>query len=133
MKIVIAAVMYSPNLGDGLIAECLSAGLHALADDLDICWLDLAGRDGFDAPQTDVRTRVLDILSALPEVVSEPLAGLMIGHQVRTKLVPGLEGSLSGADLVVIGGGQLLQGANLNFPLKLARLVRAIESLNIPS
>jgi len=39
---------------------------------------------------------------------------------------------LDGVDLVVIGGGQLLSGANLNFPLKIAHLVDRIERAGLP-
>ncbi len=132
MKIVIAGVMYSPNLGDGLIAECLSASIKAVQPDASITWLDLAGRSGFVKPSRGLRTLVLGALAKLPNRVSQPISSTLVQRQIARHLAPGVPSILEGADLVIIGGGQLFGDANLNFPLKLAYIVRAAESAGVP-
>lgn len=132
MKVVIAAVMYSPNLGDGLIADCLTASLKSVRADLRVSWLDLAGRTEFTAPSSGLRTLVLDGLAHLPDRVSLPLAGVLVRRQIATRLAPHTANVMDGADLMIIGGGQLFGDANLNFPLKLAHVVQTAETLGVP-
>jgi len=132
MKIVLAAVMYSPNLGDGLIAECLTAGLQAQQPGAQVHWLDLAGRRGFEPPRTGLRTRILDLLARLPTGMSQMISRRLVTYQINTRLDPLIAPALTDADMVIIGGGQLFGDANLNFPLKLAHLVAAAEARDLP-
>ena len=66
MMPVLAAVMYSPNLGDGLIAECITR-IAAQGGMEPPRWLDIAGRQGFAAPQRPgLRAAALGVLEHLP-------------------------------------------------------------------
>ncbi len=47
MKIVVFNVKYSENLGDGLLAQCIEAGLIRGAGHIEVETIDLAGREGF--------------------------------------------------------------------------------------
>ena len=132
MKIVLAAVMYSPNLGDGLIAECLTAGLQRQLPGAEIQWLDLAGRIRFEAPHKGLRTYLLGALARMPQAVSHAISRRLVSYQIKSRLEPLIEPALDGADVVVIGGVQLFGDANLNFPLKLAHLAAAAEARNLP-
>ncbi|THH35433.1 polysaccharide pyruvyl transferase family protein [Aliishimia ponticola] len=132
MKIVIAAVMFSPNLGDGLIAECLTSLIREERPEAEVVWLDLAGRTEFVEPSGGLRTRVLGLLSWLPQSLSHPISAQLVQRQIQGRLAPNIPEALEGADLLIIGGGQLLGDANLNFPLKLAHVVAAAEARNIP-
>ncbi|MFK7875489.1 MAG: polysaccharide pyruvyl transferase family protein [Paracoccaceae bacterium] len=132
MKIVLAAVMFSPNLGDGLIAECLGAAFREADAETEVIWLDLAGRTEFVAPSSGLRTIVLDLLARLPKGISNRLAATLVRSQIRNRLAPNVSTALNGADLMVIGGGQLLADANMNFPLKLAHIVKRAEAYECP-
>lgn len=131
--ILIAGVMYSPNLGDGVIAECLSACLASGPQPIASRWLDIAGRPTFSPPtRNSLRPRVLHLLERLPEGVSHQIARRLIERQVRQKLEPLLPSAFDGVSGVLIGGGQLLADTNLNFPLKLARVVGEAEARGLP-
>ena len=69
----------------------------------------------------------LRILQALPLVLRQAL--------VRWRLdraVPVLAGQLDGADMALIGGGQIFSDADLNFCLKIARVSELLEARKIP-
>lgn len=131
MKVVIAAVMYSPNLGDGLIAECLTRSIGAASPNTEVEWLDIAGRTGFSMPSGQLRTRVLNLLTRLPPWLSQRVAEQLVKLQIRKHLDPLIPQALDGAEVIVLGGGQLFSDANLNFPLKIGHLVAAAEARNI--
>lgn len=120
MTVLLAAVMHSPNIGDGVIAECIRA-----AAPTDIAFLDLAGRTTFAETEAPLRQRILTGLSRLPAPLSDRIAEQLVKAQIRRKLAPRLDAALAETDGILIGGGQLLADANMNFPLKLHRLVRA--------
>jgi polysaccharide pyruvyl transferase WcaK-like protein len=132
MKIVLAAVMHSPNLGDGLIADCLTTELRRQNEGLDMCWLDLAGRQTFAKPPKGARTLLLSLLNRLPQGISQHLATRLVRRQIRKRLEPLIPDRFGDATAVVIGGGQLLSDANLNFPLKISRVVYEAEQRNLP-
>ena len=131
MKILLAGVMYSPNLGDGLIAECFTQVLTSTDQLVEVTWLDLAGRTGFARPKSSGRTRVLSMLAKLPRWASDPIAGQLVRRQIRTHLSWNIPSDLQDYDLVIIGGGQLLSDVNLNFPLKLRYLVGLIGQAGV--
>ena len=49
MKVAILNVKYSPNLGDGLLAECLERELVRHQPAMEIVAIDLAGRTAYGA------------------------------------------------------------------------------------
>ncbi|WP_380058926.1 polysaccharide pyruvyl transferase family protein (plasmid) [Falsihalocynthiibacter sp. SS001] len=122
-KLLLAAVMYSPNLGDGVIAECI----RAAGGTAEISSLDLAGRHTYPTHENPLRKRILSVLATLPAPLSERIARQLVTAQITRKLAPNTTTQLNGQDGVLIGGGQLLSDANLNFPLKIHHVVRAAE------
>lgn len=119
--------MYSPNLGDGVIAECFShaAGRRPR-------WLDLAGRSDFSAPRGGARTAVLHGLDAVPGPVSELLAEQLVRAQIARRLAPRFDATFAGAGGLILGGGQLLADAHMNFPVKLASTATAARRRGLP-
>jgi polysaccharide pyruvyl transferase WcaK-like protein len=118
-------VAYSPNLGDGVIAECLSAILLQ-----HFGWrahnVDIAGRHGFgEAPR---RSLMLRTLSTMPPPVRRASVRLALAVKHMRDERP----LTNPADLVLVGGGQLLQDDDLNFPLKLRRVLNEAAKLKIP-
>lgn len=131
-RLVLSAVMYSPNLGDGVIAECFSS-LARSRERVAVDWLDLAGRTRFEEGSGALRAKVLGLLHALPAPLSDRVSAALVGRQIRTRLAPLAGNLLEGASGLILGGGQLLADANLNFPLKVARLFEMSEARGLPS
>lgn len=132
MRVLIAGVMHSPNLGDGLIAMCMTSLINGIDPDIKVDWLDFAGRTELAMGSSAGRTKVLAALARLPNWVSAPISAQLVQHQIRNRLAPRVPEKLDRADMVIIGGGQLLSDANLNFPLKISYLVRQIEARGLP-
>ncbi|MEP3331120.1 polysaccharide pyruvyl transferase family protein [Sedimentitalea sp.] len=134
MKLVLAAVMHSPNLGDGVIAACLDKAAQEYDQNLTLDWLDLAGRSSpVPSPtQQSRRTAVLNALDAMPTKAQQMLAQPLVSAQVRKQLVPLLPAKFDRAQGVIIGGGQLLSDVHLNFPIKIARIVAEAEARQLP-
>lgn len=129
MKLLLSAVMFSPNIGDGVIAECFRAAAPPAAD---IDTLDLAGRTGYVTRPSALRHRILTLLAALPAPLSDQVSQQLVRAQIRRAFMPLLPGKLKDVDGLLIGGGQLLADANMNFPLKIHRLVSEAQARNVP-
>jgi len=125
MKIVICAVPYSPNLGDGVIYENIRQLLTELAPAAQISALDIAGRESYDANTISRKPLINRVPGRLrPSVVCAYFC-LQYWWRWRHKWAE----QLSDADLIVIGGGQLFMDAHLNFPIKLFLLSRTIRAV----
>ena len=123
MKIGLINVRYSPNLGDGLLAECLEAELSKQLGDARIVTADLAGRTGYVAGNP-WRGAMIRLLLAMPAPIRKTLTRFMLSRLAR-RLRPRFRELLSDCDVVVLGGGNLLADSDLNFPMKIAA---ALES-----
>lgn len=126
----LAAVMYSPNLGDGVIAECYSSVASQAGSD--VRWLDLAGRTDFAPAKMSMRTHALTVLNALPRGLSDQIASMLVSKQISNRLVPLAEDVMKDAQGVVIGGGQLFADANMNFPMKIGKVVEIAAGRGLP-
>ena len=119
MKVVIFNVKFSANMGDGVIAECLEAELRQRSG-WDVCSIDLAGRKAWTVPaDRQFRTLALSIVHHTPERLRAVAMEALLGFHVGRKLVPRWRAFLVDVDAAVIGGGQLFQDGDLNFPIKI--------------
>jgi len=66
MKIALLNVKFSPNLGDGLLSECLERELAFALPGVDVIAIDLAGRAHYRGHGPSRRGRVIALLEALP-------------------------------------------------------------------
>lgn len=130
-KFVNFAVRFSPNLGDGLIAECLAYGIRAQVPAAEVVSVDLAGRTYYGAKTLRNRQLALQVLKRLPGQVRTSLVANRLEKALAT-LAPTWNGLVAGADGVIIGGGQLFSDADLNFPLKVAQAVRSARYNDVP-
>lgn len=124
-------VKYSPNLGDGLLAECLEQALVECGTSADTWSVDLAGRSGRDRAPSP-RAASLRLLAAMPGPLRRLCVRLPLAIQTRHAWRPHFRRALDGADCVVIGGGNLLTDLDLNFPTKLAVAVDEAHRRNLP-
>lgn len=118
MKIILFNVKFSPNLGDGLLSECLEKELRLSEGVTSARSLDLAGRDDYGASGRNRRI-ALAVLERLPRGVRAFAAGAALRRLVNGKLRPKWAPILKAADAVVIGGGNLFADVDTNFPYKL--------------
>lgn len=119
LRIGLLNVKHSPNLGDGIIAECLETELSRIRPDWQVASIDLAGREEYGTGLDASRGLVLRILEALPgplrQIATSAALSLLIAARYRPRWRRRLEGTAG----VVVGGGQLFADTDLNFPLKL--------------
>jgi polysaccharide pyruvyl transferase WcaK-like protein len=133
MKVVTFNVKYSPNLGDGVIAECLEAELARRLPDIRIEALDLSGRTDRDNPaRSGRRVFALKALQKMPAILRDVLVEGLLRLHVRRKCRPVWSKALRDADLAIVGGGQLIQDSDLNFPVKLSFVASECRQNNVP-
>lgn len=132
--VLLAGLPYSANLGDGAIADSLRHLLLADGTAGQVMCLDLSGRTA-PAPQArDGRDAVVG-LRRRPPLSHEMerlrrLAG-WTGWR-RRRLAEKWRPLVREADLVVVGGGQLLRDHGLNFPLALDLITDLAMRQGIP-
>lgn len=132
MKIVLVNAKYSANLGDGVIAECLEFGLRQRLPEINILNCDLTGRTAFgDSPEI-LRVLARNLLPITPDAIKKSVYNKLFVAMVRGRLLPHYDRSVNGANLAIVGGGQLLTDADLNFPVKLAAAASIIRDRNLP-
>lgn len=129
-RIVIFAVPYSPNLGDGIIAECLAAGLTT-HNGITVTHRDVSGRQEFGSVVVGNRARLLTLLDRLPLWIAQRLVKWRFGRILPTVQEDWQE-AIASADIVMIGGGQLFSDAHLNFCLKIAAVADLAREVGRP-
>lgn len=126
MKIVVFNVKYSENLGDGLLAQCIETCLAQGADNIEVETIDLAGRQAFGAVKSGRRQQALKILHHLP-AFARRLAVTRALRRTLQRLSVEWDRKIAAADAVVIGGGNLFQDDDLNFPLKVGTVLDCVR------
>lgn len=130
-NIAIFNVCYSSNLGDGILACSLAAQLEEADATIATNSVDLAGRQAYGDGATQ-RTTALRLLGLLPRWARRFAMWLILGSQVNRKLRPKWRKVVGDADVVVIGGGNLLSDVDLNFPLKIGGLMKEVQRARKP-
>ncbi|GEN99823.1 hypothetical protein NSE01_16560 [Novosphingobium sediminis] len=135
-RIALLNVKYSPNLGDGLLSECLEAELartfQSIAPGTEVFSIDLAGRRAYPAIAPSRRAALIGLLEALPAALRSLATRAALSALVRLRLRRHVHARLAGCDAVVLGGGNLLTDADLNFPMKIAGALRQAARLRLP-
>ncbi|GEO86870.1 MULTISPECIES: polysaccharide pyruvyl transferase family protein [Alphaproteobacteria] len=129
MKVAVFNVKFSENLGDGILAQCLEKALCSQSR-VEVETIDLAGRTDFGATSAHRRIAVR-VLHVLPFFARR----LAVTHALRSRLrVLGDEWDdrIADANAVVIGGGNLFQDDDLNFPLKIGTLLDCVRRSGKP-
>lgn len=149
-KILQVGEIYAINLGDRVIAESLAYLLRKMFPDASVSQFDWASTR---RPECPVPMNSRGDKRSIPRVRLDGPAfmkvkkGLKKNSYIKAALntfryVKGLVGSksqwdryttkVSDADLIVVGGGQLLMDNSLTFPVRLFRLVKCAEKYNVP-
>lgn len=126
MTVLVFNDRFSPNVGDGLLAACFENELREQLAGESVHTIDVDGKVDFPSPTESLLPaagRRQLVSSALPEPLRSEVSALRIGRRLRRITAP-----VSDARAYVIGGGHLINGTGLYFPLRLrtlARLARA--------
>ncbi len=129
MKVLVFNVKYSENLGDGLLAECLETALSNRPD-MQVETIDLAGRTAFGTTHSR-RQLAIRTLHMLPAFARRLAVKAMLGSKLE-KLAEVWSSKIDNADAVVVGGGNLFQDDDLNFPLKIGTLLDCVNRSGKP-
>jgi polysaccharide pyruvyl transferase WcaK-like protein len=133
MNIVLFNVAYSPNLGDGVIAECLEAELARHFPGESIKTFDLAGRRSRSIKSDGgSRLTALKLFPLLPPLIRDALLELIIRIRVFWRTGALWDRALRSASVAIVGGGHLIQDGDPNFPSKLAILAAKCRRHNVP-
>lgn len=127
--IAVANVKFSPNLGDGLLAECLEAELRR--GGAETLAIDIAGREAFGEGLRN-RRAILSLLELAPGPIRQAGVGAALGMIVKRRLRPKWRERLASADALVLGGGNLLADADLNFPTKIDGVLGEAAAAGLP-
>ncbi len=113
-RIAICGEVYSPNLGDGVIAGGLTYLIREFLPSVRIDWVDLSGRGGWGGESSEERR--FHPLASLRSTTLRRCGELvwMAGQMARMKVSDERQYAL-----LVIGGGELLMDDCLSFPTKL--------------
>lgn len=130
-RIVIAGLPYSENVGDGVVSDCVAWALNADVPGVEIQLLDIAGRAGPGDRSVRHRSVAVRLLDQLPGLLRRQLVGAWFIRQ-RRRTDPVWRHLLGAADLIVVPGGQLFSGLDLNFPRKLARVAFLAGTSDVP-
>lgn len=125
-------VKYSPNLGDGIIAECLEGELRRARPELEPVSVDLAGRNAFSAENGRHRRSVLALIERMPERLRHRILPEALRAMVRLRLRPRFARALAGCEAAIVGGGALFADVDRNFPLKVGCAVDLCAARGIP-
>lgn len=132
MKVCLVNVKYSPNLGDGLLTECLEKMLIDKGKgSLEVFSMDLAGRLDYQAGGGS-RQIILKKIDRLPFTIRYLALNFILHVFSVLKWAPHYRKNMENADLIVIGGGNLISDVDWNFSTKLALVLKVAVARNLP-
>ena len=132
MKIALLNVKFSPNLGDGLLSECLERELAVALPGVEVIVIDLAGRSHYRGHGPSRRGPVIALLEVLPRWARRHAVRVALAALVQFRLRRHVRDRLAGVDAVIVGGGNLLSDSDLNFPMKLAGALGEVARARLP-
>jgi polysaccharide pyruvyl transferase WcaK-like protein len=138
VKILLCAEVYSGNLGDPIIAAGLQEILHRVDPSIEVALFDISGRKGLPTAEEPVTTRpgpAQRLNRSLRRLGGTGRRASNLLHWVareRRRLAVDCGRAFEGVDALVIGGGQLLMDNDLNFPLRINRMVAVAGAAGIP-
>lgn len=131
VKYVQFGLCFSPNLGDGVIADCLGYAIRARQPDAEVVHIDMSARQGFGQVVIKNREAIIAIVDHLPLVVRQRLALWKLNRVMQGVTADWAQAAQ--ADLAIIGGGQIFSDANLNFPIKVGHAFEILKQTGTPT
>ncbi|MDA0967539.1 MAG: polysaccharide pyruvyl transferase family protein [Proteobacteria bacterium] len=125
MKIAILNVKYSPNLGDGAIAECLENELAKNLPDAQIFSLDIGGLDDYGSSGSILGSKLnlTRRISFLPKSLQKTIKQNLMPIAVNLKYKKAWQQKLSNSNALIVGGGQLFMDIDNHFPIRITTAI----------
>ena len=130
MKILLVGEIYSANLGDGIIAECVSHFVKCKFRNAEISYLDMSGRTFFDTEYTTYSIYgklQKKVLSLTKHFISQEILSGLQNFVGKTKYWADIE--YKSYDIVVFVGGCLFHDY---FVFPLTKIIKSCERNNVP-
>lgn len=143
VNILICGETFSPNLGDGLIAQAMQKLVSDVAPGATVQFYDFAGRTGpvdvaapvFSRPGSKTPSLKTFHRSVYGSSSTYASALNLLQHYLPQKMRQRrkrLAYAMTACDRVIVGGGQLLQDNRLAFPLAIHTVVTQAEEQLVP-
>jgi len=131
MKVVLFNVKFSPNVGDGVIAESLERFFSVRG--VEAKTFDIAGRSGIveNKRSFSLRELFIKVSSMLPRYLRRAIVVYNAKNVINKKHAEWFQ-EIQSADLVIVGGGNLVSDADLNFPSKITGVIDICSGLKKP-
>lgn len=131
--IVVCGERYSANLGDGAISDCMIYLLRRMLPDAVIASVDLGGRRHYPGLSRKQKPEKHPFPKLRRFRVLRPWLNMVHWHwRGKKRMLRNLVPLIRQAQLVVIGGGQLILDTELRFPLRIATTVHLAERNQAP-
>ena len=130
---LIAGESYSPNLGDGVIAESLAFLFQQEDPIVENSFLDISLRQNWGAGGGEQNGRLKTTLQSLRHHLGDRTYNRLVWPTLkRSRSQQAWEPILQNSSALIIGGGLLLMDNDLDFPLKLNTLVKMAVAHQLP-
>lgn len=131
-KIVVCTAKYSDNLGDGVISDCSEYLIKMLFPEVEIFSLDISGRRSRVFEEKNKAALSKRIFFKTPSIF-KPVITLVAWFLIFKPRLKSAITSINFADaeLLVFGGGQLINDVALNFPLKVSFIAKEAQKYNL--
>jgi polysaccharide pyruvyl transferase WcaK-like protein len=126
MRLSILNLKFSPNLGDGIIAECLEHSIGRVPQVTQVDSCDLAGRTRYGQGLNRSRQPVRALISRLPNSLRSRVTSLALIMLISSKLRWFYRSKLRNTHFVLIGGGQLISDEDMNFCRKISSALSTV-------
>ncbi|MGB3388155.1 MAG: polysaccharide pyruvyl transferase family protein [Pseudaminobacter sp.] len=131
MRILIFNVKFSENLGDGVLAMCLERALMRARPDIEVETVDIAGRQAFGGGAREGRRALLRLLELMPPRLRRLAVSFVLSRSMP-RWSRFWKERVDQSDVAVIGGGNLFQDDDLNFPLKIGAVLDILRDAGLP-
>lgn len=129
-NLLVVGVPFSENLGDQLIASCTRHLIQQEYPKLQVEFLDLSGRKLRNDSSVFRHKVVVALFYRVPPVLRRAVVAAVLPPYLLLRHACRWSRSVRTADFILVGGGQLLQDINLNFPFKLFLITHIAERLS---
>ena len=126
-RLILCGGSFSDNLGDGIIADCLVWAIGQHLPHTEVVKMDISGRLESHRVGFGPKGRIQTVMNALPPTLGRCVVLIAGSLYLKRAIEPTWQRILQDGDTVIIGGGQLFQDEQLNFPLKMWWLMRNLQ------
>ncbi len=122
-KISIINAKYSPNLGDGVIAETLEFFFKNNIPNVTVNTIDIGGNLEYGHENSMARGTNKQLFNLFPDFLKKTLRFLLRSLLIEKKYGTQWKEQIHDSDLLVLGGGHLLMDSQWYFPMRIKSIL----------